>query len=218
MKKYFLLIVLFFVINVNAATCDKNELARLKNIAKNVEFETNYEIKEENGEETADFSIIAHNLNDDLKVNYEKNFLKGNYKEFVNDGTNTGKLSGFTSGQKVNITIRAYTDNGCTTKVLLQKTVNLPYLNKNYYIFTGICENYPEFKYCKPVFDREISINEFMNEFNLYNKSSETIEEVNNEKDNNNYIIFIVIGSLILLLVIIVVFAIIYKKKKRNSI
>ena len=217
MRKVLFLLLVLISFNVYADSCSKEELARLKNIANQVEFEKDYEIKEENGELNAVFSIIAHNLNKDIKVNYENNYLLGDYKEFKNDGTNNGKLSVFSSGQKVNVTIRAYTSDGCAGKVLLQKIVSLPYINNNYYLFTGMCESYPDFKYCSPVLDEKISVDKFMNEYNLYTNKSENNEHIVDLPKENTDNTIILIGGIVLL-VIIVIFVFIFNRKRKNDI
>jgi hypothetical protein len=217
MKKIFFVFILLLCFNVNAAKCEKEELARLKNLAQQVEFVTEYDIKDKDGSKYVDFTVVAHNLNKELKVNYEKNFLTGDYKEFINDGTNVGKLSGFTSGQKIDVVIRAYTNNDCITEVLLRKKINIPYTNDNYFLFGKICNENSDFKYCSPVLDEQVSMDKFFSEFEKYTNTdanSEKTDNINNEK--NNYMVFIIIGSIIVLIIIFAI--VIYKKKKKNDL
>ena len=159
----FIVLLLLLQINVKAETCSNDEFKRLKNLADKVEFTYDYEWEtfyyDEENDDTyrrANFTITATNLNDQLKVMVEENFLLGKYKEFVNNGSGIGSLNNFWEGSKVKITIRAFTDNECAGKILKTATVNLPSLNLTYNNNIDVCNSYPNFKYCRQFLDEKI--------------------------------------------------------------
>ena len=219
------LILIIFSINVYADSCSNDELKRLKNIAEQVDITYEYEMKNKviNKEEYVyvDFTIVASNLNKELQVNHENDYLQGDYKEFKNDGKNFGRISGFIEGEKVTITIRAYTSNDCSGRILMKKTIKLPYYNywkianSTYYM----CKNYPEFKYCKELVDDKIEYEKFVDELNKY-VSSLNVKENNDvskdtSSDNNYYMIIGIVGGILLVFIIIYV---IWKKQRKNSL
>ena len=126
--KYLLLIIMaLFAINVYADdTCDSNELARVKELAKKVEFDYSYVV---NDDATINFSIEAVNLNRDLEVVIVEDYYNQKYREFKDNASHSNKLDGFRSGERVVITINAYVPNRCSGKTVLTKTIKLPYYN-----------------------------------------------------------------------------------------
>ena len=168
-KKVLCVLLLLFAINVRAAekdACDKTELKRLKEIASHLSF--TYEFKEDKSR----FDIIVDNITSEIKplIIYSWDFLE--YDEFVPDNNGTGRLSGFGSGQKVKITVKAYVNNGCVAKDLLTKTIALPYINP--FLETEECKKSPEFKFCKDKLTNvNISLNTFKSEYANYIKEKE---------------------------------------------
>ena len=221
MKKLLLIIIVIFSFNVYADTCSKDELARLKNIANQVEltyeYEPMYTTMNNHKYLFLNFTIIATNVTKELKVNYETDFFNGDYEEFkVENGV--GKLSGFEDGENATITIRAYTNNECSGKVLLNKTIKMPYLNPMYYYYNN-CSDYPDFEYCQPVTEKKITNEFFLKEFYKYlgktDKNIENNDTTIDEKNSNLVTISIIIASLLVLIVIITV---IYKKRKKSRL
>lgn len=212
--KYLLLFVLMlFTFNVKAVVdhCEKEELARLKELAKKVEFDYDYKLVNEK----AVFSISAINLNEDLKVVIIDDYFSLNYKEFKNDGTGKGTLDSFNSGEKVVVTIQGYVPNFCSGKTLLTKTIKLPYYN--YYYDAERCNGNEDFKYCKQLISSNITKESFENEFALYLKSKETKEE-EEEKKKDNTLIYIIIGGVCGVLAIGATTMIIINTKKKNAL
>lgn len=221
MKKVLFILLVLISFNAYADSCSKEELARLKNIANQVELSYEYEKKTKKVENGTilyhEYSIIAHNLNEKLKVNYEIEYLTGKYKTFKNIGNNVGKLSGFNEGDTVNVTIRAYTSDECAGKVLAKKSIKLPYMNPFYYYYNN-CDDYPDFKYCVPELDEDISYEKFMGEFHKYlEKKESTTNEINNVKESNN---MPVISLIILLLILLIgsIIAFIFRKNKKDRL
>lgn len=232
MKKWlFLIIVLLFCFNLNVKaenTCTSSEMARLKNLAEKVDLTYDYGWKfYEKGKDGheyyyEDFTIIAANLNKELKVLIEEDYLTGKYREFKNDGTGSGKINGFINGTKVTITIRAYTANECSGKILLTKTLQLPYFNSSYSTYYMSCENYPDFKYCKQFLDEKITDKMFLEELDKYiieNKGTNSLD--NNIANSNNSslianvkIIAVIIAAILLLVVLVTII----KKKQKNKL
>ena len=168
-KKVLCVLLLLFAINVRATekdACDKTELRRLKDIASHLSF--TYEFNE--AKQT--FDIIVDNITSEVKPLIVHSWDLLEYDEFVPDNNGTGRLSGFLSGQKIKITVKAYVNNGCVAKDLLTKTVALPYINP--FLNTEECKKSPEFKFCK---DKLTNINitekTFKSEYANYIKEKE---------------------------------------------
>ena len=216
--KYVILVALLLVtFNVNAKVsdnCDKNEFARLKELAKKVEFD--YDYKMVNGK--AIFSINAINLNRDLKVLIIENYYNQKYKEFKNDGNNRGSLDGFSEGERVTVTINAFVPNWCSGKKVYTKTVKLPYYNK--YYSEEKCKGNEGFKYCKQLIDTNISEKTFNSELTSYIRSREKSEVKSNEKENNT-LKYIIIGGISLVVAIGAATLVIHnvsRIRKKNSL
>ena len=224
-KKYLVfLILLLFSANVYAAgeKCEDAELKRLKSIAEKVEFR--YEYEEINDEDEfgsysyANFKIVASNLNPELKVLIINNYYAGDYREFKYNDSKTFTLDGFSSGDKVSVTIKGYVGNACSGKTLSVKKVSLPYYNSFYKM--NECKEDPEFKYCSVLLDKKISD---MNFYDEYEKFKNGTENDNNGKiiDENNgskidiKIVILIAGGVLLLSVIVILIA---RKRKRNQI
>lgn len=168
-KKVLCIILLLIAINVKAVekdTCDKTELRRLKEIASHLSY--SYEFHEENSK----FDIIVDNITSEIKplIIHSWDFLQ--YDEFVPNSSGTGRLTGFISGQRVKITVKAYVNNGCVAKDLATKTIVLPYVNR--FLNSEECKKSPDFKYCK---DKLTNVNItqelFKREYNSYVKEKE---------------------------------------------
>lgn len=226
MKKICLMFVFFALsilqINVKAETCSNDEFNRLRNLADKVEFTYDYELIESeiDLEKYPFFTITAINLNKQLKVMIEDNYLLGKYKEFVDNGNGVGSIDNFDAGSKVTVTIRAYVDNDCSGRLLKTVTINIPFLNIQYYNNRDVCNEYPGFKYCKPFLDKKIDDYQFFQEFQKYvdelpiEKTNEVIEE----KSNNLTIIILVIALIVIITLIILLLCWFIKKKRRESI
>ena len=214
--KYLLLIILVLLsFNVKAADddCEKEEMNRLKELAKKIEFDYDYKLVDG----TAVFSVSAINLNDDLKVLIIEDYLTSKYKQFKNDGTGKGTLNDFKSGEKVVITIKGYVANFCSGKTVTTKTVKLPYYN--YYYDADKCKGYEDFKYCKQLIDSNITKESYDNEFALYlkNKEAKQQEDVKDEEKDNTKI-YIIIGVVSGVLAIGAITMIIRNVKKKNAL
>ena len=212
--KYLILIILVLLsFNVKAEDhCDKNELTRLKELARKVEFDYDYKLVNDK----AVFSISAVNLNKDLEVLIIEDYFTLNYKQFKDDGTGKGILNNFNPGEKVVITMKGYVANWCSGKTVLTKTVKLPYYN--YYYDAEKCKGNEDFKYCKQLIDSNITKESFDNEFTLYLKNKEAKKVEEEEKEKNNTIIYIIIGIVSGILAIGAITIIIRNVKKKNSL
>ena len=197
-KKVLCLILLFFAINVKAVdkdTCDKNELRRLKEIASHLSF--TYEFKEDK----SNFDIIVDNITSEVKPLIIHSWDLLEYDEFVPNSSGTARLTGFISGQRVKITVKAYVNNSCVAKDLLTKTIVLPYINR--YLNSEECKKNPEFKYClDKLTNVNISENTFKSEYAKYIKEKEKgvpTMVINNTKI---YIVFALMVAIPLAIVI----------------
>lgn len=211
MKKIFLFLTLILVINVNAATCDSTEKARLRELAKVVEFTYDYR---EDGDKYY-WDITAHNISEDLRI------LNYTYDEFhFNEWTiQKPTLKGFENNSKVKVTIEGFTANGCSGEQILTKTISLPFYNM--YSKNSNCTTYPDFKLCKETLSYEITGTRFYKELNAYIEELNKKEEENKEKeekDKNKKIIFMIIGGVILVGAIVLAVINIKAYKKKNEL
>ena len=161
MKQYkvlFIIMIMMLGINVKALdACTTEKMNNLKEVASKIEFNYTYEMKETDGYIYPEFTITATNLNEDLKALIIKDFYTLNYREFVDDGTGRGKLTGFVEGQNVTVTMKAYTVDECSTRTVLVKQVKLPYYNR--YYDKEFCLTNPNFKYCSEFTEKEVTLN-----------------------------------------------------------
>ena len=207
---------MLFALNVEAEDhCDSKELARVKEIAKKVEFD--YDYKMEDGK--AVFSITAMNLNSDIKVLIIDNYYNQVYKEFKNQGNNKGTLNNFKEGERVTVTINAYVPNWCSGKKVLTKTIKLPYYN--YYYSEEKCKGYEDFKYCKQLVDSKITEENFEKQLKAYINNKQKSVEVKKEEEESSTLKYVIIGVVSLIVAIGAVVLIvnnISRIRKKNSL
>ena len=159
MLKFILFTLLFLSFNVDAS-CNRDELERLRQLAEKVEF--TYQHKIEKVEEfdgvfdEITFDITALNLNSDLKVLIINDYYNDDYLEFKYNSNGYYTLTGFSNSQKVDVTFKAFVANECSGTTVYTKTINLPFYNT--YLNTDECKQYPEFKYCKEYLDSQIKL------------------------------------------------------------
>ena len=209
--KYVLLILLVLLtINVKAEEkCEKNELTRLKELAKKVEFDYDYKLIDDK----ANFSITAYNLNDELKVMIIDDYFLDKYRLFDDNSNHKNTIGNFESGEKVLITIKAFVPNWCSGETLLTKTIKLPYYNKFY--SEEKCLGVEDFKYCNKLIDSNIDKSQFDEQYNEFLKSK-VVEEEEKVVKENNWTLIIIIGSIVVALMILVGITMIIVRKKRK--
>lgn len=217
MKKLgYLLFVILILITVNVKAddnCDSKELARLKELAKKIEFDYDYKLVDEK----AVFSINAVNLNEDLKVLIIKDYYSDNYREFKNNSEHKATLDNFSSGERIVVTIKGFVPNWCSGKTVLTKTIKLPYYN--YYYDEEKCNGNEDFKYCKILINSNISEKEFNKQFELYLKNKEAKNTPSNEVSKNNTSLYLMIaGGVLLVAMIIILVNAIIKRRKKNML
>lgn len=208
------------IVKADDDTCTKEELTRLKELAKKVEINYDYVLKEakQNGEviKYPDyFTLTATNLNSDLKVMIIENYYEGKYKEFTNGLATEATLKPFNEGEKVTVTIKAFVPNKCSGRTILSKVVKIPYYNR--FSEEDICKEYPDFKYCSELTETTITLDKFNTEINKYINSLNVEEET--EKPNNSWTLLIIIGGVIVGLgLIFVITLIVIRVRKKNSL
>lgn len=227
MRKIIVFLVLFFFIGVNAE-CNKDELARLKNNAKNIEIYFTYEIKEKKEGNSVlykygEYTLNATNVNDDTRVLVYEDYYSNKYKVFKkSNGIST--LTPFYDGEKVTVTIEAYVNNECSGEKLATKIVKLPYYNE--FSQNNLCGN-------DNVFYNSACCNEIVeSKFSDYEKFKKCLDNYYKEEylstvDFNEHIeedvkspiplklIIIVIAIIILILGIIIIIS---RKIKKSRI
>ena len=190
-------LLVFLTMNVKAVDkCEKDELARLKELAKKVEFDYDYKIVDEH----AVFSIKAVNLNSNLNVRIIEDYYGDKYKEFKDNSNHTATLDGFKSGERVVVTIKGFVPNWCSGTTVLTKTIKLPYYN--YFYDEEKCKGNEDFKYCKLLIDNNISQKTFDTQYNLYIKNK-SVNESKIIPPSNTWRLLIIIGSIIVILAIL---------------
>jgi hypothetical protein len=217
MKKILMMlfaIIVIFTVNVKAEdNCDPKELSRLKELAKKVEFDYDYELV--NGQ--AVFSINAVNLNEDLKVLIIEDYYSEKYQEFKDSSTHTATIKNFKPGEKITVTIKAFVTNWCSGKTITTKLVKLPFYNYNY--DETKCKGHEDFKYCKLLIDKDITKEEFDKQYENYLKKGEdTPKEEEKETKDYTQMYLIIGGGLLSIIAIGLSVRYIIKTKKKNSL
>ena len=151
-KKVLLIIiaVITFTIYKNVFAidaCTNSEMERLRELANNVEFKTNYDfdiVDKDMKKIYLNYTIEFINLDDDLKISY-----KVNNGETIELEPGVKSIKNLGPDNKITISIYSYTDNLCTERLLRTKTINLLPYNDYYYFNKEKCQEYPEFEYCQ---------------------------------------------------------------------
>ena len=221
--KYILLLsIIFCFINVKAVNkCTMEEINRLNELAKNVQFKTSYEIKPIETTNEAEEKVVVDveaiykiqivNNNDDLQYFY-KDFSSGKkIKVTANELENLE----FFSGQALEIYIYSYTTNLCTDELLRTETIKLPTYNRYYYLNKDKCQENPNFKYCKEFMDINISYDDIDEQFGKYinEKNISTIFNFFGQK-----ILYIMAVSVLITIIILIIVLKINKRKKKLDI
>ena len=198
-KRVLCLFILLFAINVKAVDqdkCDKNELKRLKELASHMSFTYEFkEIETTNGRVDGSFDIIVDNIVSDLKPLIIHSWDLLEYDEFVPNSNGTGRLTGFLSGQKIKINVKAFVNNGCIAEDIMIKTVQLPYVNK--FIGTKECNESPRFKLCRDKLTNvNVSQETFKIEYQKYLKEQELANPTLVVDNSKIYIILAVIVAI----------------------
>ena len=218
MKKIFcLLIMMMFAVNVSAAIelepCTTEKMNNLKEMVNKMEFNYTYEMKKDKDVPDytyPEFTITIKGLTKDLKALIINDFYSLDYKEIINDGNGNGKISGFKQGEKVSITMKAYTPDKCSTKTVAVKQIKLPYYNQFY--DKDYCLTNPNFKYCQEFTEEEVTNTKYYKELEKYEKENETTEPVVENKSDNT-LLFIGVGVGVILVIGIVVVILVRRKK-----
>ena len=216
--KYLLpMLLLFITINVKAIDkCTTEEMNRLNELAKNVQFKTDYEIIEVTKDSEDDvkgnfaqYKIQIINMNNDLKIA----FRESDDDELIYVNPTEMEEYSFYGGRKIEFQIFSYTTNLCTDELLRTEKINLPAYNYFYAKNKEECKKYPEFKYCKEFLDD--------NNSKTYEEMNKEFKEYLNNEENvgsfleHNYI-YIIIGIVIIIIAVVLVFVLKKRKKKMD--
>lgn len=231
MKKtlYFIILAIICILslNVKAATCSTNVLEELKDLAKKIEFTYDVQWDKDKHKDTKKeylyprFYITATNLNSRLKVLIEDNFINDNYVEFKGDKEGKATVGPFYAGDKVTITIRAFTSDECSTKVIMTKSMKMPYLNLLSY--EPVCSVYTDFEYCQEFVEEKISADKFNDEFKKYIEKK-TPTDTNSQPTQNtktesktilSKTLLIIIPSIVGIMIIIFITLMIRQRRKK---
>ncbi len=220
MKKVILSFVLILTVftykNVLAVEeCSTSKMTRLKELANNVQFKSSYEIDEELDEEYKNvdlyYSMEVLNFNDDLRIEYKREYDD----EYTSITSNEKKITGFLEGDKITFRIYSYTADLCTDEILKTTTVNLPYYNDYYYFNKDKCNGHDDFKYCKEFVSSSVpEFSEIDKEFNEYLNSNSIL----NVRNINNITWYIVIGIVLVFMIFGIIFTIKRKGKRKKEL
>lgn len=181
MKRFYALIVIiisfmFIPSSVNASFCDYTELARLKNIANNINM--SYHYVEQN--EDVIFNITFSNLKEGIKIIDLTNNLI--YRYDVNSPLELN-LNGYSDGKTYQFDIYAESTN-CENGKLLSLYANLPFYNK--YYTNPICDGIESYTLCQKWYQHGFSNEEFIKRVKNY-KASLVIKPVEDENNTSQY-------------------------------
>ena len=220
MKK--IILVFFLLLSFNCLDvlaidkCTTEEMNRLKELAKNVQFKTNYEVKsvdEENKFVNVSYNIEILNFDKNLKIKYIDEFNRFDEAKIIT--SDVKKIDNLLAGDSLNFEIYSRTTNLCTDELLKKTTVKLQKLNSYYYFNQEKCDKHPDFKYCEKFLDVDANdfdaINKEFDEF--LNPVSSTI----NNMKNNHMVLFISLGAGVLVIGIGLFIVIKKIKKKRKD-
>ena len=205
MKKIiFMVVVLFFSINyVSAVSCDNDDIARLKVLAQNVNYSSDFIGDKDGVNDFQLYNVSFSGLNDEMYISDVKRSF------FVYNDNDVIKMrSGINN-------LEIYSKN-CGNRVLRTLTINLPIFNV--YSLSEECDSIDinEFELCDPWYQGKIDSDYFSDNLNKYLKSKEKKKEENKNKSNwfidNIYLLF-VLGIIVIIVLIIVIKDIIKKNK-----
>lgn len=227
MKKVFKLILLFalFAIpEIANASCDSNELYRLKKLASNVSYKYDYTEKFlKDGYSEVTFEITVTNVFDSLYVKFVEDGTNLENKIVLNKVNNEVKINNLKPGTTHRFEVYASSSTGCVDERLFSFYVNLPSFNKFY--SDELCKNSSENKYCKKWTNLVISEEEFKKTLKEYNESKISNEDEEEYKptkrkyeDLENIILFLnqYVFYVCIPLIIICIIGISYLKNKDN--
>ena len=218
------ILIMFIVVNVKAIdACTPEEMNRLRELANNVQFKTEYELTDEEDDDNDEKTYIYYaarviNMNNDLKVLMKKSTDIEFQPVIVNDYiySQSNDIEYFVSGEKVTFKIYSHTTNLCTNELLKTVDVEFDYYNTWYYDNKENCKKYPDFKYCKEFMKTDKSDEEIDKLFNEYKKDTkgESDSKILDFISNNKYVIIIVFAVIIIGLAVVIIL----KRNKKEKI
>lgn len=223
--KYLILICFFCMIkNVYAVDdCSTTEMARLRELANNVEIKYDYKVNEyDTGDENEKDLVFIYNLklsNDNSDLKYYYYLLTADSKKEITP--QELESMDFYEGQVINVQIYSWTDNYCTNELLRTIKIKIPVYNRFYHYHKEECEKYIDFKYCKEYLENNLlDIDEIEELFEKYKKNN-PVNEASKKNDVNSFIknnknYFILGGGVVALLAIITGIIVIVKKRKNS--
>lgn len=224
------ILIMFIVVNVKAIdACTPEEMNRLRELAKNVQFKTEYELfyseEDDYEDETTENGHIASvyymvkviNMNENLKILMKNNDNNKYEKVNLDDEMylQGGDISSFSPGSNITLKIYSYTTNLCTNELLRTETIKFDSYNYWYSNNKEECKNYPDFKYCKEFMEVNKDDEEIDKLFNEYKKDTkgESNSKILDFISNNKYVIIIISAVII---IGVAVFIILKRNKKEK--
>ena len=168
------LFTFIFMFNVNAE-CSYEERRELLNQAKNIEAYFEADINNNK------FNFYLFNLTDDLYVNLENLSLHENFSIYKSQyNTEYYSMEEKNISEVFSYRLNIYSNKSeCYSNKIISKSLKKGIINK--YYKEDICRGIEEFKYCLPVLEKKISLNETevyskINEYRVNNDIYEKVE------------------------------------------
>ncbi|MEE3344215.1 MAG: hypothetical protein VZS44_09015 [Bacilli bacterium] len=201
MRRIFLFCFLFLfgMSYVNAASCDNDDIARLKGVAFNVSYNSEYIGNKSGSNDYQLYNVSFVGLTDEIYVS------DSNYSFFVYNNNEVIKM------QSGNNSLEIYSKN-CGDVRLKTLTINLPKFNN--YSLSSDCSDIDikEFELCDPWYQGNITDEVFRSRLNEYLDSKEVNNNVEKKEFNISYLVIVISVVVIVGIIGVIIFR--YKKNK----
>lgn len=212
MKRIIIVFILMLLVPLTyaKASCDYNEIAKLKKIASNVNVD--YDYVEKNNSVT--FTVRLTNLNN--KIYFVDNT---NYKKYLYTKDEI-VISNYSDSQTIKYVFYP-SDSSCGNQPLYTINLTLPTYNKFY--TDSICKGIESYSLCQKWSTHNLNYDKFIEKVQDYKNSiiiespPEEIEEVT-ETFGNMIISFLINYYYLFIIVFIIIFALIYAIRKKDNI
>lgn len=181
MKKIFLVFILLLLIpitKVNGASCSYSELARLKQIASNVNFSYDYV----ENDTSAQFTVTLNNLNDEIYFIDQSTQRRYNYE------SDEITISNYIDGQTIRYAFYS-TNSNCQDEPLYIIRVILPYYNS--YYKDEVCIGAEDYDLCQKWYGHNLNHDEFVKKVTEYKNSLIDRTDPPNEEEIPNSVSFL---------------------------
>lgn len=213
MKRFvnlFILIFAFFAFasNVSADVCDNGHIARLKELAKQIDVNYEYIDHSDDIKKGTDDIFVVNSYLVSLNLLSDELYVTNDLMEYYYDSTSNGSVEFIVNSGRLDLVIRS---SRCAGYKIDTVSINLPKFNT--YSYKSECDKLKEYNLdvCNPWYQGSINDKIFYKEVNKY-----LIEEKDTLWDkivnffSNNYL---GVGALMLVILFIILGIIVYRKR-----